>query len=135
MKKILRRLGDAGAVTASRSHREALATPDMAGVHGVSAMMLNRRRRRRAQSVEESGLTMDGLMALLEEKQTAGQAAATAASQPKLVGYAVANLPAGALGDTAYVTNALLPAFGVAPVGGGGVKVPVFHNGTGWVVG
>ena len=51
----------------------------------------------------------------------------------RLKGYTVAGLPAGTTGDTAYVTNALAPAFGVAVAGGGAVVVPVFYNGAAWI--
>jgi hypothetical protein len=50
-----------------------------------------------------------------------------------LQGYTVAGLPAGAVGDTAYVTDALGPAYGVAVTGGGAVTVPVFYDGTNWI--
>jgi hypothetical protein len=49
--------------------------------------------------------------------------------------YAVASLPAGTQGDKALVNNALAPAFLAAPVGGGAVVCPVFHDGTSWKVG
>lgn len=53
----------------------------------------------------------------------------------RLQGYTVATLPAaGTVGRTAYVTDALAPAFNTAVAGGGAVKVPVFDNGTNWVV-
>lgn len=52
------------------------------------------------------------------------------------VAYTVATLPtAGTQGRRAWVTNALAPAFGSAPVGGGAVVIPVFDNGTIWIVG
>lgn len=52
------------------------------------------------------------------------------------VAYTVATLPAaGIQGRRAWVTNALAPAFGAAPVGGGAVVIPVFDNGTIWIVG
>jgi len=52
------------------------------------------------------------------------------------VAYIVATLPAaGTQGRRAWVTNALAPAFGSAPVGGGAVVIPVFDNGTAWIVG
>ncbi|MGH7863348.1 MAG: hypothetical protein ACREQB_00035 [Candidatus Binataceae bacterium] len=63
------------------------------------------------------------------------QAEAGALYAPKLAGYTVAGLPAGTVGATAYVTNALLPVFGVAVVGGGAVAIPVFYNGAAWIVG
>jgi len=52
------------------------------------------------------------------------------------VAYTVATLPAaGVQGRRAWVTNALAPMFGAAPVGGGAVVIPVFDNGTAWIVG
>jgi hypothetical protein len=53
----------------------------------------------------------------------------------RLPGYTVATLPAGAAGDTAYVTDALAPAFGAAVAGGGAVTIPVFYDGAAWIVG
>lgn len=50
-------------------------------------------------------------------------------------GYLVANLPTGVTGARAYVTNALSPVFGSIVVTGGAVTVPVFYNGTNWIVG
>jgi len=52
------------------------------------------------------------------------------------VAYTVATLPTvGTQGRRAWVTNALAPAFGAAVVGGGAVVIPVFDNGTAWIVG
>lgn len=51
------------------------------------------------------------------------------------IGYTVSTLPTGVEGDCAYVTDALAPAFGATAVGGGSVKIPVFYNGTNWIVG
>lgn len=51
----------------------------------------------------------------------------------RLKGYTVATLPAGTVGDTAYVTDALAPAFLTIIAGGGAIKTPVFYNGTNWV--
>ena len=48
-------------------------------------------------------------------------------------GYTVATLPTGIVGDRAYVTDALAPAYGVAVAGGGAVTVPVFYNGAAWI--
>lgn len=53
----------------------------------------------------------------------------------RLKGYTVATLPVGTQGDTAYVTNALAPSFGATVAGGGAVVIPVFYNGTNWIVG
>lgn len=52
-----------------------------------------------------------------------------------LQGYTVATLPAGTVGMTAYVTNALAPTFGATVVGGGAVTIQVFYDGTNWIVG
>lgn len=53
----------------------------------------------------------------------------------RLKGYTVATLPAGVVGDCAYVTDALAPAWGVAVAGGGAVTIKVFYDGTNWIVG
>ena len=50
-------------------------------------------------------------------------------------GYTVATLPTGVTGARAYVTNALAPAFGSTVAGGGTVTIPVFYNGSNWIVG
>jgi hypothetical protein len=63
-----------------------------------------------------------------------GSAPAVAFAAPaRLKGYTVATLPAGVQGDTAFVSDALAPAFLVAVAGGGAVVTTVFHNGTVWV--
>jgi hypothetical protein len=46
-----------------------------------------------------------------------------------LPSYTVATLPAGTNNDRAFVTNALAPVFGVAVVGGGAVRFPVYFDG------
>lgn len=51
----------------------------------------------------------------------------------KFQGYTVATLPAGGVGDNAYVTDALLPSFLTTIAGGGAVVTPVFYNGSNWV--
>ena len=51
----------------------------------------------------------------------------------RLKGFTVATLPAGVIGDTAYVTDALAPSYMVAVMGGGAVVTVVFFNGTNWV--
>lgn len=50
-----------------------------------------------------------------------------------LKGYTVATLPAGTVGMTAYVTDALAPTFLSVVVGGGAITTPVFYNGSNWV--
>lgn len=56
----------------------------------------------------------------------------TLANVLKLKAYTVGTLPTGAVGDMAYVTDALAPAYNVTVVGGGAIRVPVFFNGTNW---
>lgn len=54
-----------------------------------------------------------------------------------LKGYTVAALPAGMAGQLAYVTDAtltMITGLGLPPVGGGANKVPVFHDGTNWLI-
>ena len=53
----------------------------------------------------------------------------------RLKGYTVATLPVGVQGDTAFVTDALAPVFGVAVAAGGAVIIPVFFDGVAWIVG
>jgi hypothetical protein len=57
----------------------------------------------------------------------------TAGAAVKLKGYTVATLPAGTVGDTAYVTDALAPTFLGVLVGGGTITTTCFYNGTNWV--
>ena len=47
--------------------------------------------------------------------------------------YTVATLPAGTVGDTAYVTDATAPTYLGALTGGGAVTTPVFYNGAAWI--
>ena len=56
------------------------------------------------------------------------------AGTTKTAGYTVATLPTGVTGMRAYVTNALAPSYGATVVGGGAVTIPVFYNGTNWIV-
>jgi len=51
----------------------------------------------------------------------------------KLKSYTVGTLPAGTIGDEAYVTDALAPAYLTTAVGGGAVVCKVFFNGTNWI--
>ena len=48
-------------------------------------------------------------------------------------GYTVATLPAGTVGDRAYVTDATAPTWLATLTGGGAVRCPVFRNATVWV--
>jgi hypothetical protein len=76
-----------------------------------------------------SGTTLQTLATRL----TIGELRVTAEVPIKLMGYTVATLPAGAVGDMAYVTDALAPAFLVAIAGGGAIVTPVFYDGVNWV--
>lgn len=49
--------------------------------------------------------------------------------------FTVATLPAVGAGKSAFVSDALAPAFGVAVAGGGAVFIPVYSDGAGWFVG
>lgn len=49
-----------------------------------------------------------------------------------LLGFTVATLPIGVLGDLAYVIDALAPTYNTTVVGGGAVRIPVFFDGTAW---
>ena len=51
------------------------------------------------------------------------------------VGYVVAGLPTGSLGMRTCVTDATVTTFASIVAGGGANKVPVFHNGTNWIIG
>jgi len=64
---------------------------------------------------------------------TLSEPAVIAAVPVRLKGYTVATLPAGTVGDTAYVTDATAPTYLGALTGGGAVVTPVFYNGAAWV--
>ncbi len=95
-----------------------------------------------------NGVNLDGSINLILGKTTGGtftvlNATTTslrAFTPVRLPGYTVATLPsAAAAGDgaTAFVTDAtvsLSGGIGTAPVGGGTNKVPVFSDGTGWII-
>jgi hypothetical protein len=57
----------------------------------------------------------------------------TALSTVTLHGYTIATLPAGVIGMTAYVTNAVSCAFNTIVAGGGSLFCPVIYNGSAWV--
>lgn len=48
-------------------------------------------------------------------------------------GYTVATLPAGTVGDMAYVTDASSPSYLATVVGGGSTYCPVTYNGSAWI--
>jgi hypothetical protein len=52
----------------------------------------------------------------------------------KIKVYTVATLPTAVQGMYAFVNDALTPVNGATVVGGGGVPVPVYYNGTNWIV-
>ena len=51
----------------------------------------------------------------------------------RLNGFTIGTLPAGTVGDTAYVTDLTSPAYLTTNAGGGFVVGPVFYDGTNWV--
>lgn len=56
----------------------------------------------------------------------------------KVPGVVVASLPAAATagaGARSFVTDALTPTYGAAVTGGGAVKIPVYSDGSNWIVG
>ena len=73
-----------------------------------------------------TGAPVEALRITSAQRVVAAKTIATA-------GYTVAGLPAGTVGDRAYVTDALAPAYGVAVAGGGAVTIPVFYNGAAWI--
>ena len=80
-------------------------------------------------------ITIDGTAGITAPSLTSATTV-TATTTMKAGGYTVAGLPAaGTAGRRAYVTNALLPVWGSNVAGGGAVTVPVFDNGTTWIVG
>lgn len=64
--------------------------------------------------------------------------ALTATGPIKAAGYAVGSLPAGVVGQRAYVTDsnaALTAGIGAVVAGGGANVVPVFYDGANWRIG
>ena len=89
---------------------------------------------------ENAGYTFlvnDGTLVLSLDSGTAAVTGTFSSTAPAKLssGYTVASLPAGTVGQRAYVTDALAPTFGATVVGGGAVVIPVFYNGTNWIVG
>ena len=73
---------------------------------------------------------------LTVKSEAAGMADMTWSDQPyDNTGYIVSGLPTGAQGDRTYVTDANATTFMSIVAGGGSNIVPVFHNGTNWVIG
>lgn len=85
-----------------------------------------------------SGTTaQDGAVVALTIKGNSGTAQfigrVEAGAAVKLKNYTVATLPAGTLGDTAFVTDATAPTYLGALTGGGAVACPVFYDGSAWI--
>lgn len=78
-------------------------------------------------------MTIDGtgLVSMLNGLAVTGTISAT--TTIKTGGYTVATLPAGVVGDRAYVTDATAPTYLGALTGGGAVVCPVFKNASAWV--
>lgn len=79
----------------------------------------------------DNTLTVAGAVTLSAGLSVTGSVAAT--TTVATGGYTVATLPAGVVGQRAYVTDATLPTYNAALTGGGTVVVPVFRNATVWV--
>jgi hypothetical protein len=77
-----------------------------------------------------AGLSTENILVVNANGDVRSVAGATAS---RLQGYTVATLPAGTIGDVAYVTDALAPTYLAVAVGGGAVTCPVFYNGSAWV--
>jgi hypothetical protein len=79
--------------------------------------------------------TSDSLMVAYEGTNFLLDANKIIANKPVVFkDYTVATLPAGTNNMRAFVTDALAPVFGVAVVGGGAVRIPVYYDGA-WKVG
>jgi hypothetical protein len=80
-----------------------------------------------------SGFIWTGRTVILAPSDGVTKTTLNAGGQPT-----VATLPSAATvgaNSKSYVTDALTPVFGSAVVGGGAVGVPVFSNGSSWIVG
>lgn len=86
-----------------------------------------------------TGIRSDGAPALSQAIVPTWTGVHTFAETPvmqkpvRLAGYTVGTLPAGVIGDTAYVTDALAPTWGAVLVGGGAIVTRAFFNGAAWV--
>ena len=111
---------------ALRSGSVITSTVNMYGTSGTQTVLFN----------ASGGSYFNGGGLAVGATTDAGTGNITASGTVKTGGYTVATLPtAGTAGRIAYVTNALAPTFGAAVVGGGAVVIPVFDNGTAWIVG
>ena len=80
-------------------------------------------------------LTLDASGVLLVGLTSAtGVAKLQVSGALKTTGFTVSTLPAGTVGMRTYVTDALAPTFGATVVAGGAVTIPVFYNGSNWIV-
>jgi hypothetical protein len=80
-------------------------------------------------------LTLDASGVLLVGLTSAtGVAKLQVSGALKTTGFTVSTLPAGTVGMRTYVTDALAPTFGATVIAGGAVTIPVFYNGSNWIV-
>jgi hypothetical protein len=79
--------------------------------------------------------TADGASTYTEAVRFTSAQKAIFAGTIRMKSYTVATLPVGAQYDTAMVSDALAPVFGALAVGGGAVTVPVYYDGSNWMVG
>ena len=49
--------------------------------------------------------------------------------------YTFATLPAGTVGMRSFITDSTSSTFAASPIGGGAITVPVYYNGTAWLIG
>jgi hypothetical protein len=81
-----------------------------------------------ALTLDTSGVLLVGLTS------ATGVAKLQVSGALKTTGFTVSTLPAGSVGMRTYVTDALAPTFGATVVAGGAVTIPVFYNGSNWIV-
>jgi hypothetical protein len=84
-------------------------------------------------STAAAGSTYTTPVMTISRTAVAVTGAVTATTTMNTGGYTVATLPAGSVGDRAYVTDATAPTFLGALTGGGAVRTPVFKNASAWV--
>ncbi len=88
-----------------------------------------------------SSANISGTMDTILSRKAAGILKVSSASTGGVINFdpvAVASLPAAATagaGARGFVTDALTPVYGSTVTGGGAVKVPVYSDGTNWIVG
>lgn len=84
---------------------------------------------------DAANVTQSDVVASFSPTGLAVTGAISATTTIKTGGYTVGTLPTPSIGMRTYVTDALTPVFGATVVGGGAVVIPVFYNGTNWIVG